>query len=136
MNPQYNENGTLTGFSAVNIVSFQVSPDFVGNILDASIENGGTRIDGVTLSATEEETKIAEEQALELAIDDAMATARIALERLNKTIKDVVEVTIEEQYYLAQQSFGEALMVEYGGPTPYVAGELEISGAVSLRITY
>ncbi|MEO0949114.1 MAG: SIMPL domain-containing protein, partial [Cyanobacteria bacterium J06641_5] len=61
----------LIGYQATNLVSFQVPSERAGEIMDAAIAAGATRIDGIGFVAAEEAISSAREQALQAAVEDA-----------------------------------------------------------------
>ena len=75
LNPTYNypPNGTpqITGYTATNSISFRVTTDRAGAILDAVVKNGATRIDGVSFVAADRAIATAQLQALKQATQDA-----------------------------------------------------------------
>jgi len=73
LNPTYtntNNSQRIAGYVGTNTVSFRIDTDKAGNILDAAVTAGATRIDGISFVATERALAAAQKQALRLATQD------------------------------------------------------------------
>ncbi|MFM2313064.1 MAG: hypothetical protein RLZZ04_2340 [Cyanobacteriota bacterium] len=146
LNPNYNydqanqNNGqpVLIGYIGTNTVSFCISTDQVGTLLDETVKAGASRIDGISFRATPEAIFTAKKEALRKASINAQDQADVVLETLNLTSKEIVkievdEARVEEPQYAArdQLSASEAKM-----STPVVGGEQTVEASVTLQITY
>ena len=127
----------LTGYRGVNIVSFRIAPDRAGQIMDAAVQAGATRINGVSFTATEAAIDLAQQQALRLAAQDAQRQADTVLGALNLTRRDIVNIQINGATpppVLLQAQFTRAM----GGDatTPVLASDQKVEAAVTLTISY
>lgn len=144
LNPTYTyQNGSnpkINGYVATNSISFRVTNDRAGAILDAAVSNGATRIDGVNFIASEQAISNAQLQALKQATQDAQRQADAVLETLNLKRKEVINIQInsastpapiplaQDRAVLAAKSAVET--------TPIVGGEQQVEAAVTLDIGY
>ncbi len=142
LNPIYsytNNVQRLTGYSAVNTVSFRVTADRAGTIMDEAVNAGATRIDGISFVATDEAIATAQKAALRQATQDAQAQADAVLSTLGLTRKGVVSIQINGantpppapvMFRSGANQAAEAM------PTPVIAGEQEVQASVTLQIRY
>lgn len=141
LNPTYSyENNVqrLTGYSAANTVSFQVPTEQAGILMDAAVQAGATRIDGVSFTASDQAITQAQQQALREATEDAQSQADAVLRTLNLSRKDVVSIQINgatppppPRPVLERAAFaGQA------SDMPVIGGEQEVQAAVTLQISY
>jgi uncharacterized protein len=144
LNPTYNYptngNPQLTGYTATNSISFRVTTDRAGAILDAAVKNGATRIDGVSFVASEQAISTAQIQALKQATQDAQRQADAVLETLNLQRKEVIGIKIDSASNpnpipLAQEAM-KARADANATSTPVVGGEQQVEAAVTLDIGY
>ncbi|MGK7890871.1 MAG: SIMPL domain-containing protein, partial [Leptolyngbyaceae cyanobacterium] len=85
LNPRYNyrnETQTLIGYTATNRVRFEMAVEQAGEILDAVVQAGATRIDSIQFRGTDEAIATAQRQALRSATLDAQAQADAVLDTL------------------------------------------------------
>jgi uncharacterized protein len=144
LNPTYvYQNGNspkITGYSATNSISFRVTNDRAGAILDAAVKNGATRIDGVSFVASEQAIANAQLQALKQATQDAQRQADAVLDTLNLKRKEVIGIQINSASTpapipLAQEAM-RAKVADSSYTTPVVGGEQQVEAAVTLDIGY
>jgi uncharacterized protein len=146
LNPNYNyeqanqNNGqpVLTGYIGTNTVSFCISTDQVGTLLDETVKAGASRIDGISFRATPEAIFTAKKEALRNASINAQDQADVVLDTLNLTSKEIIKIEVDEarveepQYATRDQaSISEAKM-----SMPVVGGEQTVEAFVTLQITY
>jgi uncharacterized protein len=143
LSPSYtyppNGNPQLTGYTASNSISFRVTTDRAGAILDAAVKNGATRIDGVSFVASEQAIATAQLQALKQATQDAQRQADTVLETLNFKRKEVIGVQINSASTPAPVPFAQDAMQSrsVAAPaTPIIGGEQQVEAAVTLDIRY
>jgi uncharacterized protein len=150
LNPTYtnppNGNPKITGYTATNGISFQVPTDRVGSILDAAVENGATRIDGVSFVASEKAIELAQIKALKQATLDAQRQADAVLGTLNFQRKDVIGIKIDSTSTPAPISVSADIMqassrqrpkARDGEPsTPVVGGEQQVEAAITVDFSY
>ncbi len=148
LNPTYSykENQQiLVGYSATNIVHFKIDLAKLNNLIDASIQAGATRVDGVTLVATDEAIAKAQEEAIAAATRQAESQASAALKALSLTQKKVVNIQINPSsnpqplsYNLTATNGGDSLK-QMAAPmpvTPIIAGQQDIEATVSLQVQF
>lgn len=142
LNPVYSYNNNvqqLTGYSATNIVSFRLNTERIGNLLDAAVKAGATRIDSISFVAADSAIAAAQKQALRLATQDAQQQANTVLSTLNLTAKEVVNIQVngavppQPPIPLANQT---AIAEKRDIPTPIVGGEQQVEASVTLQISY
>jgi uncharacterized protein len=144
LNPTYSyQNGSnpkITGYSASNSISFRVTNDRAGAILDGAVNNGATRIEGVNFVASEQAISTAQLQALKQATQDAQRQADAVLETLNLKRKEVINIQINSASTpapipVAQDMFRQSV-AKVAPTTPVVGGEQQVEAAVTLDIGY
>ncbi len=142
LNPTYiyPNNGTpqITGYTATNSISFRVTTDRAGSILDATVKSGATRIDGVSFIAAEREIASAQIQALKQATQDAERQADAVLATLNLKRKEVIGVQINSNSTpnpIPMQT-AYAKVADAQAVTPIVGGEQQVEASVTLDIGY
>ncbi|MDR9405504.1 MAG: SIMPL domain-containing protein, partial [Halothece sp. Uz-M2-17] len=97
LQPQYRYNDgerSLTGYQALNLVSFRIATEEIGNLLDETVKAGATRIDAVNFTATESAIAQAQKDALQAATLDAKAQADAVLGALNLHSQSVINIQI------------------------------------------
>lgn len=139
-NYNYNNNQReFISYTATNLVSFELSIDQVGAILDESVKRGVTRIDNVGLTATEEAINQAQKQALIKATQDAQQQAETVLNALNLQPQEIVTININGANIpqpLPKEMIADRFAMANTPTTPIVGGEQEISASVTLQIRY
>ncbi|MBL1209573.1 SIMPL domain-containing protein [Geminocystis sp. GBBB08] len=141
LRPNYNYNNNqreLTGYVATNLVSFDLPIDKVGRLLDDSVKVGATRIDNVSLTATETAITQAQQQALIKASQDAQQQAATVLKALNLTPQEIITININGANVpnpIVREAMADKLVSNVAS-TPVIAGEQEISASVTLQIRY
>lgn len=143
LNPRYSYKDNvqkIQGYEATNIVSFRVTTERAGKLLDEAIKAGATRINSVRFVATEEEISKARQQALKEATQDAQKQADAVFSSLGFTSKEIVNIQVDsasmpEPVMYKRSAVPTAAMAE-AAPTPVVGGEQEVGASVTLRISY
>jgi uncharacterized protein len=145
LNPTYtyppNGRPQITGYTATNSISFRVTTDRAGAILDAAVKTGATRIDGVSFAAADSAIASAQLQALKQATQDAQRQADAVLETLNLKRKEVIGIQIANTStptpipMLNQAAFAKTAS-DVQPPTPVVGGEQQVEASVTLDIGY
>lgn len=144
LNPTYTYpsggNPQIVGYTATNSISFRVTTDRAGTILDAAVKSGATRIDGVSFVASEQAIAAAQTQALKQATQDAQRQGDTVLASLNLKRREIIGIQINStsnpiplpmaQNMLAQKTASDA------ATTPVVGGEQQVEAAVTLDIGY
>jgi uncharacterized protein len=143
LNPTYtyppNATPQLTGYTANNSISFRVTTDRAGAILDAAVKNGATRIDGVNFIASDEAIASAQTQALKQATQDAQRQADAVLDSLNFKRREIIGIQINNNSIpapipLAQQMVRQKVAMDVN--TPIIGGEQQVEATVTLDIGY
>ncbi len=144
LNPTYtyppNATPKLTGYTASNSISFRVTNERAGAILDAAVKNGATRIEGVNLVASEQAISTAQLQALKQATQDAQRQADAVLEALSLKRKEIIGVRIDSASNPVPIAMSQAAFSDRASKpaptTPVVGGEQQVEAAVTLDIGY
>ncbi len=145
LTPNYsNQNGkqSIIGYSGNNIVSFQIEPKKTGNLLDQAVKAGATRINNVTLVASESNIADAQKQAIREASLDANKQADAALSALNLKPLEIIGIQINganmpsPRYPMAVPFSNSTKLAGEAITTPVVAGEEQVQAFVTLQIRY
>jgi hypothetical protein len=140
LNPIYSyENNVqrLTSYSAANTVSFRVSTEQTGTLLDDAVQAGATRIDNVSFTASDSAIAAAQQQALRRATQDAQNQADAVLSALNLTRKDIVGIQINNATPPPPMPVLErAALASQSADTPIIGGEQQVQASVTLQISY
>ena len=142
LNPLYSYSNNIkriTGYAASNTVSFRISTDKAGTLLDDAVKAGATQINGVSFIASDEAIASAQKQALKKATQDAQEQAETVLSSLKLEQKDIISIQINgatppppPMLYRAEAA--KASLID--ASTPIVAGEQEVQASVTLQISY
>ena len=139
----YPSNGKpqIVGYTATNNLSFQVTTERAGKILDAAVKNGASRIDGVNFIASEKAISAAQIQALKQATQDAQIQADAVLETLSLKRKEVIGIQITSASAPVPVQMQQAMKTSApqgrdGAETPVVGGEQQVEASVTLDIGY
>lgn len=146
LNPTYiyspnGGNPQISGYTANNSISFQVPTDRAGSILDAAVQNGATRIDGVSFVAGDAAIANAQTQALRQATLDAQRQADAVLGSLNLQRKDVIGIQINSTSSPSPIPMPTAMMqtkvaADVAPTTPVVGGEQQVEATVTVDFSY
>ena len=142
LNPTYSYKDNvrkIEGYEATNIVSFRVTTERTGKLLDEAIKAGATRINSVSFVATDEEITQARQQALKEATQDAQTQANAVFSSLGLKSKEIIQIKVNNasvpEPVMYRSSVPAAAMAE-AAPTPVVGGEQEVGASVTLQISY
>jgi uncharacterized protein len=145
LSPRYqtrNGKPTIVGYTGLNTVRFQVAPDQIGQLLDEAIKVGATKVDGVTLVATDEAIATAQKAAIAQASKDAQAQAEASLSSLGLKQAAIVGIQINgaslpitntPNQNLAQM---QNMELAKSDSLPVVAGDQRIEAVVTLQVRY
>jgi len=127
----------IVGYRVTHMISVKIKNiDLVGEVIDAAMENGANRIQGVSFGLSLEKQEELRRQAYLAAISDANSKASLIAEALNITITGVYSVS--ESVYQPYQPYYEyryaVAGVEPVPTTPIMEGKLSIS--VTVQIAY
>lgn len=139
-NYTYNDNQRkLVGYVATNLVTFELPIDQVGRVLDESVKVGATRIDNVTLTATEDAIASAQEKALVKATQSAQKQAQVILQSLNLKAQEIVTINVNGANIpnpVIMEKMRGGVMAASMADTPVVGGEQSVTASVTLQIRY
>ncbi len=129
----------ITGYTATNSISFRVTTDRAGAILDAAVKNGASRIDGVSFIAGDSAISQAQTQALKQATQDAERQADAVLTTLNLKRREVIGIQINSTSSpspvpMPMQTM--AKVADAAPSTPVIGGEQQVEATVTLDIGY
>ncbi|WP_414567377.1 SIMPL domain-containing protein [Nostoc sp. CCY 9925] len=141
LNPRYNpkDGNQIIGYYATNLVRFQIAPEKLGTLLDEAIKTGATRIDGVTLVASDEAIATAQKRAIDAASKDARSQADAALSALQLKQQEIVSIQINgarPPIPVAMETSNLIQKTADFSSTPVVAGEQRIEAFVTLQVRY
>lgn len=131
--PQYSQNGTITSYTASNIISFRAPISEAGNIIDQAVNFGATTIQDVTLVASQTAIDAAREQAITLAIQDARRLANVALEEVSLTPGTILSIEVLNVNTPGPQPLLRAATDSFAS-TPIVGGQQQITARVAVKI--
>jgi uncharacterized protein len=131
----------LTGYTATNSVSFRISTEQAGTLVDDAVKAGATRIDGISFVAEDAAIATAQKQAIREATQDAQSQAEAALSALGLQRKEIVSVQVNGATpptpIFANQNVQARMAADAASaPTPVVGGEQEVQASVTLQISY
>ncbi len=138
-NYQYQDNQrTLVGYIGTNTVSFRLTTEQVGALLDETVKAGATRIDGVSFMATESAIALAQKEALREATEDAQEQAQAVLQALNLTPQGIVSIQINGANVPSPRPLQAELRSASSSDVsmPVIGGEQTVKASVTLQISY
>ncbi|MGB0560256.1 MAG: SIMPL domain-containing protein [Spirulinaceae cyanobacterium] len=136
LQPLYERNADeprLIGYRGSNNVAFRIATAQAGALIDATIQAGATRIDGVEFLATEPELEQARLEALRLATQNAQAQADAVLNTLGLDRQEIVTIRLG-QTRAASPVQSNAFVGD--ATSPIVGGDSTVQGTVTLEIRY
>ncbi|MDM3860144.1 MAG: SIMPL domain-containing protein [Aphanizomenon gracile PMC644.10] len=142
LNPVYSYSNNvqrITDYAASNTVSFRITTDKAGTLLDDAVKAGATQINGVSFIASDEAIASAQKQALKKATQDAQEQAETVLSTLKLEQKDIISIQINGATpppppMLYRVEAAKANLAD--ASTPIIAGEQEVQASVTLQISY
>jgi hypothetical protein len=139
----YNNNvQKVTGYAANNTVSFRISTDKTGTVLDEAVKAGASQINGVSFVASDEAIAVAQKQALRKATQEAQQQAEAVLSTLGLKSKEVVSIQVNganAPVPIVRTFAAEANALSDRGkiqPTAVVGGEQQVDASVTLQVSY
>lgn len=138
-NYDYSDNQRrLLGYIGTNSVSFQIPIEQAGKLIDESVNQGATRIDYVSFTATEDAIAIAQKQALRKATLDAQQQAEAVLSSLNLAPKEIVGISINgaNDAPIPMPIMKAETLVSAAPSSPVIGGEQSVNAVVTLQIKY
>lgn len=142
LEPNYNRDADgnrqdIVGYTGINIVSFQIDQDIVGNLLDEAVAAGASRVDGISFTSTEE-AEAAKEEALRKASINAQNKADVVLETLDLTANEIVNIKVDRANIESPQPIfiDRGVASRASESTPIIGGEQTVEADVTLQIKY
>jgi uncharacterized protein len=146
LNPVYSYNNNVqkvTGYAANNTVSFRISTDKTGTVLDEAVKAGASQINGVSFVASDEAIAVAQKQALRKATQEAQQQAEAVLSTLGLKSKEVVSIQVNGanaptpivRAFANADNFNTAAKQSLP-PTAVVGGEQQVDASVTLQVSY
>ena len=144
LNPNYDRSDrtgnqtVITGYTGINIVSFETSIKEVGNLLDEAVAVGASRVDNISFTATPAAISEAKQEALRKASINAQEQAEVVLETLDLEANEIVNIKVDRANVDRPRSFAadQFSASESRVSTPIIGGEQEVNAAVTLQISY
>ena len=144
LNPNYDGSDrtgnqtVITGYTGINIVSFETSIKEVGNLLDEAVAVGASRVDSISFTATPAAISVAKEEALRKASINAQEQAEVVLNALDLEANEIVNIKVDRANVDRPRSFAadQFSASESRVSTPIIGGEQEVNAAVTLQISY
>jgi uncharacterized protein len=148
LNPIYNYppaggQPQIKGYTATNSVSFRISNDRAGNVLDGVVKAGATRIDSVSFVASDAAIAKAQVQALKAAALDAQSQGDALLSALNLKRKEITGIQVTSSSMpvpiaanMEQRVSKTAPAARDSAPTPVEGGEQQVEASVMMDMSY
>ncbi|MEH1902997.1 MAG: SIMPL domain-containing protein [Nostoc sp.] len=138
LNPVYNNTQTLTGFTELNTLQFELPTARAGAAIDAAIQAGANLIQNISFTASDKALQQARLQVLSKAVKDAQAQAGAVFSTLKLTPGKIIDININSADNpspspLVSGGAGGAAII---ATTPLIGGTQTIEGSVSLNIAY
>ena len=140
LSPKYvyeNNRQRQDGFTGQTSVSFLVSLDQAGAVLDAAVNSGANQVEQISFIASDAELNAAKQLALQDAIKDAQTQSNTVLSALGFTPKTIKTINISDSaiaYPVAQPR--ATFAKDAASSIPILGGEQKVEAAVTLQITY
>ncbi len=141
LSPRYNYSGEtqrLVGYTASNIVTFEIATDEVGDLLDQAVNAGATRIDNIRFTAEDDALDAARQDALQEATEDALSQADAVLAGLGFNRQDIVGIQVNgaSPPIVPSMPMFDGRVESYAAQTPVIGGEQDVNATVTLQIRY
>ncbi len=142
LNPVYSYTDNvqrITGYTANNTVSFRITTDKAGTLLDEAVKVGATQINGVSFIASDQAIASAQQQALRQATQDAQQQANAVFSTLGLQAKQVVGIQINSASApppMILQRAEAAKLASADASTPVIGSEQQVEASVTLQISY
>lgn len=134
--PEYDhseEGRELVGYVAVHTIEAETDDvDGVGALVDAAVDAGADRVDGIRYELSEETRQEAREEALTTAMDRARTDAETVAAAEGRSVDGVVSIqtnSADRPVFFAERAAADA-----GGQTNIEPGTVQVTASVS--VTY
>lgn len=135
-----NNTPRITGYTATNTVSFELPAEQAGALMDAAVQTGATRIDGISFMADEAAIEAAQQRAIQEAAANAQTQADAVLQSLGFTRQEIVGIQVNGAQAIPPIPLygGDRALQDAAAPapTPIIGGEQEVQATVTLQIRY
>lgn len=124
----------IIGYTAFNSISALTGDlEKVGEYIDAAFAAGANTLDNVAFSASD--TKAASDQALTLAVQNAMDKANVLATAANMKVEYIQEISESMNYGSVNTAYRNAEKMESAasGSTQVMASQLQISASVTIK---
>ncbi|WP_058994077.1 SIMPL domain-containing protein [Haloarcula sp. CBA1127] len=134
--PEYEESREgreQVGYVAIHTVEAETSNvSIAGTLIDAAVDAGADRVEGVRYSLSEETRQDAREEALTTAMDNARTDAEVVAAAEDRSVGDAV--TVQTSNHGRPVVYAEAMASDAGGRTNIQPGDVTVDASVS--VTY
>ncbi len=138
--PQYSyQNGKRKseGFTGNTVISFQVSVGDVGLILDDVLQEGANELKKIRFTATEDELEKAQQMALEMASQEALAKGKHVLQGLHLKYGGIAEITVGQREMRPPEPMSRLAFDSSGASGVNIeAGDVTVEAQISLTLSY
>ncbi|MHC5939584.1 SIMPL domain-containing protein, partial [Nostoc sp.] len=94
LNPVYNDTQTLTGFTELNTLQFELPTARAGAAIDTAIQAGANLIQNISFTPSDQALQQARLQVLSEAVKDAQAQAGAVFNTLKLTPGKIIDINI------------------------------------------
>lgn len=136
-----NNRSTITGYDSSYTVKVKSSIDNAGGIIDLAINSGASIVNEPQLSASDQATVSAQNEAIKLATIDARHRAEAALSAVGLKAKMINQITVQNSandrvYPVAYAMKANDMRTNAAPATEIVPGNDIVSAEVSISIDY
>ena len=138
--PEYSnrDNARLNRVRGTNTVQFEVPVEQAGDTLDSAALAGASQIDSVRFRPTDDDAEAGRDEALRLAVADALAQADVVLGSLNLDRQAIHSIQVNSNSYSPepyelQRSWSTS---SADATTPVIGGDRTITATVTLTVQY
>ena len=131
------ENTRLNEVRGTNTVQFEVPVEQAGNTLDSAALAGASQVESVTFRPTDDDALAGRNEALRLAVEDALGQADVVLKALNLEQQTIHSIQVNSSSYSPEPfEYERSLSSSVAPPTPVIGGANTISATVTLTVQY
>ncbi|MFC6989652.1 SIMPL domain-containing protein [Haloplanus sp. GCM10025708] len=138
ISPEYDHSDAdreLLGYRAVHAFAIEVTPDRAGEIVDVSVGNGATAVEGVRFTLTDDRRAELRQQALTQAMNAARTDADTIASAADVEVTGVKTASTSAQFVPYFESRDVASGGGAGGSTVVEPGPVTVSASVSVTYT-
>ncbi|MHC5728799.1 MAG: SIMPL domain-containing protein, partial [Nostoc sp.] len=138
LNPVYNDSQTLTGFTELNTLQFELPTARAGAAIDTAIQAGANLIQNISFTPSDQALQQARLQVLSEAVKDAQAQAQAVFSTLKLTPGKIIDININSADNPSPSPLVSNLIQSAAriATTPIIGSPQTIEGSVSLDIAY